>query len=71
MENESHVAINSAVDIVTARQKGRALAQKLGFDGSDLTLIATAISEVARTRLRRFLNRSTALSIVRFEAWSS
>ena len=48
MENDSHVAINSAVDIVTARQKGRALAQKLGFDGSDLTLIATAISEVAR-----------------------
>jgi serine/threonine-protein kinase RsbT len=33
---------------VTARQKGRALAEKMGFDGSDLTLIATAISEVAR-----------------------
>lgn len=48
MENEARVAINSAADIVTARQKGRVLAQKLGFDGSDLTLIATAISEVAR-----------------------
>jgi serine/threonine-protein kinase RsbT len=46
--NEARVAINSAVDIVTARQKGRALALELGFDGSDLTLIATAISEVAR-----------------------
>ena len=48
MENELQVAISSATDIVTARQKGRALAMELGFDGSDLTLIATAISEVAR-----------------------
>ena len=48
MVNESRVAISSAVDIVTARQTGRALAMDLGFDGSDLTLIATAISEVAR-----------------------
>ena len=48
MLNESRVAINSAADIVTARQKGRALAMELGFDGSSLTLIATAISEIAR-----------------------
>ncbi len=48
MENETRVAIGSATDIVTARQKGRALAMTLGFNGSDLTLIATAISEVAR-----------------------
>ena len=48
MDSETRVAIGSAVDIVTARQKGRALAMELGFDGSDLTLIATAISEVAR-----------------------
>ncbi|HEX4644162.1 MAG TPA: anti-sigma regulatory factor [Verrucomicrobiae bacterium] len=48
MENEARVAINSSADIVTARQKGRALATTFGFDGSDLTLIATAISEVAR-----------------------
>jgi len=48
MENESRVSINSAVDIVTARQKGRVLAMELGFNGSELTLIATAISEVAR-----------------------
>jgi serine/threonine-protein kinase RsbT len=48
MDNELRVPVNSAVDIVTARQKGRALAAELGFDGSDLTVIATAISEVAR-----------------------
>lgn len=43
-----HIAIKSVADIVTARQKGRQVAMELGFDGSDLTLIATAISEVAR-----------------------
>jgi uncharacterized heparinase superfamily protein len=35
-------------DIVAARQAGRTLAMTLGFTGSDLTIIATAISEVAR-----------------------
>ena len=48
MQNETRVAISSASDIVTARQKGRQLGMQLGFGGSDLTLIATAISEVAR-----------------------
>jgi serine/threonine-protein kinase RsbT len=48
MQSETRVVINSAADIVAARQKGRALALELGFSGSDLTMIATAISEVAR-----------------------
>ena len=48
MENEVRVEVGSAADIVSARQKGRALATQLGFNGSDLTVIATAISEVAR-----------------------
>ena len=42
------IPIDRDVDIVTARQAGRELAMKVGFKGSDLTLIATAISEVAR-----------------------
>jgi serine/threonine-protein kinase RsbT len=42
------VPIDRDVDIVTARQLGRELASAAGFTGSDLTLIATAISEVAR-----------------------
>src|SRR5437867_3745160 len=45
---EFSVPINSAADIVVARQKGRALAVQLGFSGSDPTVIAAAISEVAR-----------------------
>jgi len=42
------VVINSDQDIVAARQRGRALAGELGFSATDSTLIATAISELAR-----------------------
>jgi serine/threonine-protein kinase RsbT len=45
---EVQVPIRSSADIVTARQKGRALAALAGFSASNLTIIATAISEVAR-----------------------
>ena len=45
---EIWVAINSDQDIVLARQKGRAKAVELGFSSGDATLIATAISELAR-----------------------
>ena len=48
METEIHVPINSDQDIVAARQKGRSLAVALGFSSGDATLIATAISELAR-----------------------
>jgi len=45
---EIRVTISSDQDIVLARQKGRALALELGFSSGDATLIATAISELAR-----------------------
>ena len=45
---EIRVAINSDQDIVSARQKGRQMATELGFSTGDATLIATAISELAR-----------------------
>jgi len=45
------VAINSDQDIVLARQKGRSLAIELRFSPVDATLIATAISELARNIL--------------------
>lgn len=42
------VRIQNSADIVAARQQGRALASQAGFSHSSLTIIATAISEVAR-----------------------
>ena len=46
--DEIRVPVESDQDIVAARQKGRALAARLGFCSSDATMVATAISELAR-----------------------
>jgi serine/threonine-protein kinase RsbT len=48
MPPETCVPIEDEVDIVTARQKGRELAAASGLSATEQTLIATAISEVAR-----------------------
>lgn len=45
---ETRIAIRVDMDIVAARQGGRTLAVDLGFSNTDATLIATAISELAR-----------------------
>jgi serine/threonine-protein kinase RsbT len=46
--DEVRVAIRTDADVVTARQEARAMGARLGFASTDLTLLATAISEVAR-----------------------
>jgi serine/threonine-protein kinase RsbT len=46
--DEVRVAIESDADVVVARQRARELAAGLGLSGTDLTLLATAISEIAR-----------------------
>ena len=48
MTDEVRVSVSSDADVVAAREKGRELSAKLGFSSIDLTLIVTAISEVAR-----------------------
>ena len=48
MGRELVVQIRADADVLLARQKARELAKSLRFSGSELTLIATAISEVAR-----------------------
>ena len=45
---EARVTVASDTDIVTARQRGRSLATQLGFTSGDATIVATAISELAR-----------------------
>jgi serine/threonine-protein kinase RsbT len=42
------VDVNNSDDIVIARQAGYELARQLGFSLTDVTMIATAISEIAR-----------------------
>lgn len=48
MDDEVRVPINADADLVTARAEGRAMAERLGFPRPDPTLVATAISEIAR-----------------------
>ncbi len=58
------VPVNSEFDIVTARQKGREMAAQLGFSSTELTLIATAISEVVRNIVEYAKRGELCLSIV-------
>lgn len=49
---ELRVPVGADVDIVTARQKGRELAAQCGLSSTDLAVVATAISELARNIVR-------------------
>ncbi len=64
MDSKVCIQINSEIDIVTARQKGRDLAAQLGFTSTELTLIATAISEITRNIVEYAKRGEVCLSIV-------
>lgn len=64
MDNEIQVPINSDQDIVAARQKGRLLAAAMGFSPVDATLIATAISELARNIVSYAKSGEIRLSVI-------
>ncbi len=51
-DDEVRVAVRSDADVVAARQAARSLAERLGFSRADLTIIATAVSEVTRNIVR-------------------
>src|SRR5258707_12884834 len=53
------VDVNNSDDIVIARQAGHELARQLGFSLTDVTMIATAISEIARN-ITRYAGRGEA-----------
>lgn len=48
MAEPARVPIRSDADIVLARAEGRLLANELGLSSTEATVVATAISEVAR-----------------------
>lgn len=51
-DGEVRVSIAADPDIVAARQAAREMAAKAGFGGAELTLVATAVSEIARNIVR-------------------
>src|SRR3954465_9124906 len=64
-EPEERIAIESDHDVVTARQRARELAAGLELTSTDQTLLATAISEVARNITTYATRGEVLLSIVR------
>jgi serine/threonine-protein kinase RsbT len=64
-ETEERIAIESDNDVVTARQRARELAAGLELTSTDQTLLATAISEVARNITTYATRGEVLLSIVR------
>jgi serine/threonine-protein kinase RsbT len=64
-ERETVIPIESDADVVTARQRARAMATELELTSTDQTLLATAISEVARNITTYATRGEVALSTIR------
>jgi serine/threonine-protein kinase RsbT len=62
--DELRIPVTADVDVVTARQRGRELAAQAGFSSGDQTVIAAAISEIARNILNYAKRGEVQLSIV-------
>jgi serine/threonine-protein kinase RsbT len=65
VELEERVAIDSDADVVIARGRARELAAGLELSSTDQTLLATAISEVARNITTYAQRGEVLLSLVR------
>jgi serine/threonine-protein kinase RsbT len=62
--DSARVAIDSDADVVTARQRAREMGTALGFSSTDQTLLATAISEVARNITAYAVRGEVLLSVI-------
>ncbi|HVH10761.1 MAG TPA: anti-sigma regulatory factor [Gemmatimonadales bacterium] len=63
MAEELLIPIAADVDVVTARQRGRDVAAQAGFSSGDQTVIAAAISEIARNILMYAKRGEIALAV--------
>jgi serine/threonine-protein kinase RsbT len=65
VESEERIAIESDADVVIARQRARALAAQLDLTSTDQTLLATAISELARNITTYAVRGEVLVGVVR------
>ena len=63
-DNEKRVPVGADADIVVARQEGREVAVRAGFSETEATVIATAVSEIARNIVRFARRGDVTVSIV-------
>jgi serine/threonine-protein kinase RsbT len=71
LEGPLRVPIAADVDIVTARQQGRNLAERMGCSSIESTMIATAISEIARNIMNHAGRGEIAISAVAIDGRSA
>ena len=65
VESEERIAIESDADVVVARQRARALAAQVDLTSTDQTLLATAISELARNITAYAVRGEVLVGVVR------
>jgi serine/threonine-protein kinase RsbT len=65
VEPEERIAIESDADVVVARQRARALAAQVDLTSTDQTLLATAISELARNITAYAVRGEVLVGVVR------
>ncbi len=63
-EDEARVLVTVDADVVRARQRGREIAARAGFSATELTVIATAISEIARNIVKFTERGEVVISVV-------
>jgi serine/threonine-protein kinase RsbT len=63
-DSHARVRIQSAADIMAARQRGRAVASQGGFCNCDLTIITTAIYEVARNIVEHAVEGEITIALI-------
>ncbi len=64
IERDAAIPVRSDVDVLKARQYGKELAASLHFSSSERTIIATAISEIARNTVLYGISGSIVLKVV-------
>nr|WP_240157804.1 anti-sigma regulatory factor [Pseudonocardia broussonetiae] len=65
--DDTRVPVREDADVVLVRQKGREVAAAAGFSGTDLTVIATAISEIARNIVKFAVRGEFVFSVLEEE----
>jgi serine/threonine-protein kinase RsbT len=63
-QDQTRVAVSANADVVLARQEGRKVAARAGFTATELAVIATAISEIARNIVKFAKRGEVVVSVV-------
>jgi RNA polymerase sigma factor (sigma-70 family) len=63
-DDETRVSVSGNGDVVVARQEGRKVAARAGFTATELAVIATAISEIARNIVKFARRGEIVVSVV-------